>query len=489
MRKWLAATLAVGALQAAVVRGVVVEHQSGRPLARALVVLQPVAGTAGTVQSARTDAYGAFAFQSLPGGAYLVSASRRSFAPMQYGQKRWKASGVPVVLEEAVSTALSIRLQRFGSVAGTVVDENDVGLPEHDVAVYRNSRPPQLISKSKTDDRGMYRIGGLEPGSYLVRTLSKHYEDGGYLPTFGRDTGRIEEARPVDALLDQQTDNVIVRPIPGQLFIVAGIVSYSRSGVTVTLTSDMGSETTLSAADGSFKFNPTAPGAYEISAQISSGTRLQVGWLPILVDRNRTDYRVPLGAMSELQVAVEDTHGQAIDPQSVAILARRKDLSGDGKPGTLRLSQGRVLLAPGRWDLALMSGTSYYVASFSGHRERADGWNEIVLQGPGPAPVKFVLSGNPGAVHGTVAGAAGAPVFLEAYDPESRRRLQDLRMTRTDLKGRYQFYGLAPGTYRLASTFEFDLPDAAAMNSIAPKTVKVEEGRDLLSDLDLFVIR
>ncbi|HMC58766.1 MAG TPA: carboxypeptidase regulatory-like domain-containing protein, partial [Candidatus Solibacter sp.] len=133
-------------------------------LARALVVVTPIQGSAGPTVGIRTNVYGAFETPALPAGAYLVSVSRRSFAPAQYGQKRWKAPGVPVFLEEAQSTFLNIRLPRFGSVTGTILDENEVGLPEHDVVIYRTTRPPQLVTRVKTDDRGMYRIAGLEPG-------------------------------------------------------------------------------------------------------------------------------------------------------------------------------------------------------------------------------------------------------------------------------------------------------------------------------------
>src|SRR5438067_7996123 len=128
MRLFLLAPLLAASLNAAVVRGLVVEHQTGRPLARALVVVQPIAGTAGATQSVRSDSYGAFEFASMPGGAYLVLASRRSFAPSQYGQKQWKSAGVPITMEENATTFLTIRLQRFGAISGTIVDENDVGL-------------------------------------------------------------------------------------------------------------------------------------------------------------------------------------------------------------------------------------------------------------------------------------------------------------------------------------------------------------------------
>ena len=227
MPKWLLLLLAVsalatGALQAAIIRGVVVEHQTGRPLARALVTVQPVAGTAGAPLSVRTNLYGAFEFPPLAPGAYLVTASRRAFAPMQYGQKRWKSAGIPIVLDDTGAAALSLRLQRFGSIAGTVVDENDVGLPEHEVMAYRNTRPPQLAAHATTDDRGMYRLWGLEPGSYLVRTAAKKGDEDSYLPTFARETSRLEESRPIEVELDRQADDVTVRPFPGRLSSVAG---------------------------------------------------------------------------------------------------------------------------------------------------------------------------------------------------------------------------------------------------------------------------
>ena len=110
-------------------------------LARTVVAIQPVPGTSGPALSTRTNNYGMFEFPTVPGGAYLVSASRRGFAPVQYGQKQWKSSGAPVILEQEQSTFLTIRVPRYGSISGTVVDENDVGLPEHEVFAYRNTRP------------------------------------------------------------------------------------------------------------------------------------------------------------------------------------------------------------------------------------------------------------------------------------------------------------------------------------------------------------
>jgi hypothetical protein len=84
---------------------------------------------------------------------------------------------------------------------------------------------------------------------------------------------------------------------------------------------------------------------------------------------------------------------------------------------------------------------------------------------------------------------AGVPVFLEPYDAERRLRLGELRIARTDVRGQFLFTGLPPGAYRIASTFEFQMPDAATMDAFGSLAVKVEEGVDLPRELLLYVAR
>jgi hypothetical protein len=127
-------------------------------------------------------------------------------------------------------------------------------------------------------------------------------------------------------------------------------------------------------------------------------------------------------------------------------------------------------------------------------RGRPDGWNEVVLGGPGAVDVKLTLSSKPASAHGVARNGAhepvaGVPVFLEAYDPESRRRIGELHAVRTDTRGQFEFYGLAPGQYRLLSTFEFQNPDDAQLDASKPRVVRIDEAQDLAVDLDIYEIR
>jgi protocatechuate 3,4-dioxygenase beta subunit len=492
MWKCLPAVLAATAMHAAIIRGVVVENQSGKPLARTLVTVQPVRGSAGPTLATRTNLYGAFEFPPVPAGVYLISAARGGFAPAQYGQKTFRSAGMPVFVEDTAVAFLDIRLRRFGAISGTIEDENLVGLPEVEAVAYRNTRPPKLAARAKADDRGVFRISGLEPGVYLVRTVSKQFEDGGYLPTFFKETATMEQAHTVEVMLDEQADHINVKPTPGRLLNIGGTV---RNGpATVTLVSDMGRENMT--VSGPFRFNPVAPGYYELFAQTQD---LRADYLSFRMDLDKTDFVLEPRRFDPVVLSFRGKDGQTVPPTAVQVLARRKDLAGEGEPQSMNIASGSVILAPGRWDIALVPNASWYVNRFSASgtgvlpTAHPEGWNEFLVRGKNDG-VFFSLSPSPGAVHGTVTGSnhdpvPGALVFLETMSVDPRQRLLDIRSNQTDMRGHYQFIGLPPGSYRLLGTFEYQTVDSAVMEAANARGVTVEEGRDLAQDLDLYIIR
>ena len=152
-RALLLILIAAAASHAAVVRGTVVENFTGKLLSGAVVVLEALPGTPGGVRTFRTSRLGAFEFDRLDAGAYMLKASRRGFLPIEHGQKRWNSAGRPLVIEEATTSYITLRLPRFSAVTGTVVDENEIGLPGQEVAVYKATQPPEYIREAAADDR------------------------------------------------------------------------------------------------------------------------------------------------------------------------------------------------------------------------------------------------------------------------------------------------------------------------------------------------
>ena len=496
MYRLLLAALCGCAAHAAVIRGVILDRATGRPLARSLVNLRPVEGSGGSPQAVRAGRTGQFTFQ-VSAGMYLLRASRAGFAPFQYGQRDWKSAGKPVAVEQEGALYLDIRLRRYGAISGTVLDENEIGIPDQKVIAYPATQPLRIASTATTDDRGIYRIHGLEPGTYYVRTAAKQLEDAsGLLPTFHKETMAVDQSMTVDVELDAQADDIDIRPLPGKLFRVFGKVQVSPpAAVTLSLISDVGRVQTKTA--GTFAFEQVAPGNYELIADGEDPYgRGKLGtYQEISVDRD-TELSVHVTSWRETEFHMQDEKGNRVELGGAKITARRKDLDGGGRPEVLKLVNDRAALGPGRWEMSVVPPAGYYPLQLSGNYGatdsqpgRADGWNEVNLRGFDSITIK--LSSHPASIHGVVDGAGhdaapGAPVYLEAFDKDSHKRVTELRTVRTDLRGQYRFSGLTPGLYRILSTFEYDKPDSDSMEAGGARSVTLEEGSDTAQDLDLY---
>lgn len=478
-------------LHAAVIRGTVMEERTGYILARAEVTLEPIPNAGQEVRTVRTRENGQFVFANLASGSYLVKASRRGFMPLQYGQKRWDAAGTAITVGGDEVITVTLRMLRYGAIVGTVRDGNEVGNPDQDVAAYTTNQPPVFVARGKSDERGVFRIAGLEPGNYLVRTTGNNDEDRSYLPTFSRQTLRVEEARPAVVYPDEDAPDNDIRPIEGKLFSLSGYVPLpapSNFAVTVTLVSDLGR--TFSNGP-SFRFSALAPGHYGIYAQATEnppGTRILGGYTDLLVERNTANYVLPMYEVRPTPVVLEGA-GQGV---SATALIRRKDYAGTGAVEAVMLKTvTNVWLSPGNWEVQVVPQPGYYVSGFGGPRNsgaRPDGWNQVLVNAYSRA-VNVTLSNGPSAIHGMVREstmpAGGAPVFLEAWDPITRARLIELRETRTDMNGNYRFDSVAPGDYRVLSTFEYAAPKPEIFEAYGARAIRVEKATDQALDLDL----
>lgn len=489
---------------AATIRGVVVEQATGRPLARSLVKVSAIGsdGSTGGAITTRANSSGLFFFSGLGPGAYLLNASRKGFSTRRYGQKSWKASGTPILLPDQESDfVMELRLQRLGAIAGAVWDENQVGLPDQDVAVYETTRPPRLLSTVRTDDRGLYRIGELEPGRYFVRTRGNQSDEGlGPLPTFFKGSSSVEQAQMVDVDLDQQTIDVNMQPPVGKLFRLTGSAQAPRQimQLTVDLVSDMGLVSGSVDESGHFTFEQLSPGTYELSGTaIIPQARLRLaGYQKLVIDHDLEGVSLALGPLPEFEIEFENPRGQRAPGKTVEVWARRKELAGEGP--AKRIRHENESLTPGPWEISVVPPRDSYVVSIS-PRGRSDsssaptnGWKEFSLAPGDWLPVKVVLSSSPGALSGRVAAsrdqpAVGAPVFLHPVDLEAGAGLTTLQTTRTGVGGRYRFTGLPPGRYLVLSSFDFERPSRDELERARAAAVSAKEGGETTQDLELFV--
>ena len=465
------------------------ENLSGKPLARTTVVLEPVAGTPGTIQSARADVSGAFQFGALPKGAYLLKASRLGFMPVEYGQKRWNSAAKPIMVEEEASLFVSIRMFRYSAILGTVMDENYVGLPNHEVAAYRTTRPLRLVAQGVTDDRGIYRLAGLEPGNYVVRTSGKLYDDESYLATFSKETDRLDQAHTVNLLPEQEAGYMDVRPMHGLLYTLSVAVGRIPLGaeIAITIASDMGRKTVKART---FQFTALPAAEYDVYAEVTNG----VGGSPPLAAYQRLQLGRDSGITLLLQEGTSVMIAEAPAGSPGKLWFRRADLAGAGEAVAPPITDNKAGISAGRWEIMLDPPSGYYVSSMAAPgitpaHSRVDSWNEVVTR---TGSVRFTLSAGPCVVRGTVKSAGepvnGAPVFLEAYDPATRKRDGELRATRADIRGQYHFDGLPPGTYRILGTFEYLAPEQEAMDAANAPSLTLDPHGQIAKDLELYVI-
>lgn len=484
--------------QAGIVHGIVLEQSTSRPLARTEVRLLRVgsSGDAAPVARAMTNLAGQYWFPSLPNGVYLLSSSRAGFQTAVYGQKRPTGPGMPILVEGESDLFAEIKMFRLGGITGKVVDENFVGLPGVNVVAYRTTLPLRIVAQAKTDDRGIYRIGGLPAGKYWVRSAAHELEDRTSMhPTFAPGTTRSTDARVLEVTLDSDVPEVHFQPRPGRLFKISGIASGCPSGaamIRVTLSSDTGRKETTAPCEGGYSFDLLAPGKYEILAEPMGVPVTVASWV-----EQDLDHETGIGLhMVELPTAFT----RVTPPQPAAmqrIELRRRDMAGVTEVRKL----SRALL-PGNWEVRVQASEGVAFTSFSAtpygvNRPRktpeAAEAPMFTLRDATHATLSIGVSTEPGRIEGVVLRekkpVIGAPVYLLAASAEVRQRTHGLLEVQSDHEGKFAFVGLPAGDYRILSTVDLDEIDENTLDHARAESVAVSEGATKSVTISLYEVK
>ena len=163
--------------------GQVVDAGTGAPIGEAIVTMtMPKFEKPGAPRNrVMTDGEGRFFFADLPAGDYYLQARKEGYAPGEYGQRRaWGQSQLLSLGENEHLADVKLRVWKYAVIAGTVVDE--AGEPVVGIAVRalvndviagraqfgNNEVISELVPSAITDDRGMFRLSQLMPGTYVV---------------------------------------------------------------------------------------------------------------------------------------------------------------------------------------------------------------------------------------------------------------------------------------------------------------------------------
>ncbi len=157
------------------IAGRIVDGASGQAVPAAVVTL----GVRGerlqaTTPRVLTDSSGRYVFTDVAKDTYTLDVSKPGWLDGSFGRLRPAGTAAPLDVGEGEHRSdVDLRLWRVGVVAGRVVDEAGDPLVGVDVRVFQRSFPAgrarwTFATRAITDDRGVYRLATLQPGSYLV---------------------------------------------------------------------------------------------------------------------------------------------------------------------------------------------------------------------------------------------------------------------------------------------------------------------------------
>ncbi len=158
------------------IKGRVVDGMSGAAVARARVTLM-----GSTRVTVLTDAGGRFAFANLPPGSISISIDKSTYLSSRYptSERTIRSTMRPLILADGQTLEdVTIPMFHGGAISGRVVDASGDPVDFAQVSVLRVPAPgrvgrPTMRSATSTDDRGEFRIGRLETGSYIVQVSAR----------------------------------------------------------------------------------------------------------------------------------------------------------------------------------------------------------------------------------------------------------------------------------------------------------------------------
>jgi len=266
---------------------------------------------------------------------------------------------------------------------------------------------------------------------------------------------------------------VVIHTVEGRLFDISGdLTAPDKKNVKLTLITDTGRRIVATQA-GPYTATGVPPG---LAGLLAEGPGC-AAYRQIMVDRNMT---------ASLDCAPLSTPSLTGDTD-FPLIARRLDLDGPGAEGTLSSGQ---LLTPGTLEFTVHPGPGHYLVSIQNEGDRSpptalDGWFALDINN---APrIRIAISAKPASISGLVTSGStpiiGAPVFLQLIRPEAPELALQSWTARADPQGNFTFTGLAPGAYRLMSSYDFDFDDPTGR--AGAMIVTLREGDAVIQPLEM----
>jgi len=495
------------------IAGRVVTTDTGRPVRRARVVLSAPGLPTGRATVTTND--GIFEFTGLPTGRYTLAASKSGFVTLAYGQRRPLQPGTPLDLQDGQElTGVEFRLPRGSVIAGRVYDDAGDPLPGAFVRVlaYRyvqGSRQLLPAGAAQTDDRGEYRVWGLNPGDYYVTAIGRNApafgpggrggpigpgappganvggvapetdDNAGYAPTYYPGVESVAQARPITVALGAEALDIDFGVLLVRTARVSGRVT-TPSGAAVTFGNVVLAPEGQQAgrggpgagfgarvgADGAFGIANVPPGRYVLRARGEENDVPYFAMMPISVsgqDVAGVSVVLAPGATVSGRVRLEATTSVTASLSQFRIGAPSADPGGT-VPGPQPLAS---IDADGRFTIQGLPAGPHWIRArmpvgWLLKTVTADGRDvtDVPLDlrsGQQLSNVTVVFTDRGSEINGVITDDQRTPLTqytLLAFPPDPslwHPQSRQIMTARPDQNGKFQMRGLPPGEYLLAA--------------------------------------
>jgi hypothetical protein len=496
------------------IEGKVLNDRTGLPLSRAHVVLRPGQAEL-TAIGVDTDDKGSFMIRDVEPGRYSLSAARDGYLASticMMGTVRLPQVFAIGAKEEVAN--LTFRLRPFAVMAGRISFEDGEPAMNVRVEAYREFRNHLrhgyiLGASASTNDRGEYRMFGMQPGSYVVaatieRAVPANEQTRGtqplrYATTFYTNATKLGEAVPVRLEYGQEIGGIDVSLARVRKVKVHGRVISGETGLTVAATialQRVDAHNTASIAvttpatfdrDNRFELRDVTPGPYIIWAEGGDAGKALVGSAPLTVGESDVD-NVELTIQGERAgSAVLVVEGGVKIQESIHLRFEPRNERGKVVDATETAGVEGFhfsLMGNDVYDLYVTNlPNDFYVSAV-----RVNGVDAMPFGIEGTAasadrPFEVVLSSHGGSVSGRVLGVddtlwSRASVALIPDPPKGR--VQSYQEGAADENGSFLMRGVAAGKYILVAWLDdapcdYNDPDGIAGCRAAGLSVEVQE--------------
>ncbi len=516
---WLAGLAAVTALAQSPdaptvnsIAGTVLNDRTGLPLPRAHVTLLPAQASLSAV-AVDADEKSVFAIRDIESGRYSLSASRDGYLTTSVcwlGAVRMQQT-FAIGTKEVIS-GLTFRLRPFAVMAGKISYEDGEPAMNLRVEAYREYRNRlrhgyALAGSAATNDRGEYRLFGLQPGSYIVAATERpageqvrETQATRYATTFYTNSTKLGEALPVRLDYGQESGGIDVsmkrvRKVKLHGHVINGLNGDAVSSASIAM-QRVDAHNTASIAvtvpvmfdhDHRFEIRDVTPESYIIWAESADGGKALVGHAPLAVgeaDIDNVELTI-LGERPASAVLVVD-NGVKLDDQVKLRFEPRNERGKIVEVSRVAGVEGFhfSLMGDDLYDLFVTGlPNDFYLSAV-----KVNGVDVMPLGIEGVAasasrPFEVVLDSRGGRVSGRVLGSddslwSQANVALIPDPPKGR--VQSYREGAADENGLFLIRGVAAGRYILVGWLDeppcdyYD-PDGLANCRAMGMSVEVQE--------------